>query len=278
MCVSQTPTEVRSQQLTVRNPSSSIDWWVKAFYPNDGTTGGRYPAVVSVPGGVGAGSAMESVPDSNRNPAEQAKQGFVVVIFDADGRGNTQGVEDQCGHVHQDGLKAVIEAVAALPYVDASSIGLNTSSFGITMGSGVLARYPTLPVRFLVDFEGPANREDTGHCDEFDTGHITHDCADDLWWSEREAETFIKQVQAPYLRIQNATDHAQPDNTHCILMINSATAAQYGGGGVAPWTRVNLATMNQPNRTYATALPPSYNPAGASVDVTALWRELLAAP
>jgi hypothetical protein len=266
---------VSSQALTVTNPTSGVDWWAKAFYPEDASAQNPYPAVVVVPGGSGAGSASENDADPSRNPADLASHGFVVVIFDADGRGNTAGQEDYCGFTHQDGLRALIEEVATLAYVDPTQVGIFTGSYGITMGSGVLARYPALPVRFLVDFEGPADRNDTGHCDASNTGHIDHDCADGAWWSEREAATFIRQIQVPYLRLQNVVDHAQPDNLHCLLMIDNATDTAYGGTGQAPWTRVNLAGMNDPNLTFTESSPPVYNENGVSLDLTELWTEML---
>jgi dienelactone hydrolase len=273
LCTPGAPVETDSEELDVTNPTSGNVWWVKAYFPRDAGPDRRYPAIVLVPGGSGAGSEMESTP--GRSPANYAARGWVAVAFDADGRGHTPGTEDYCGHTHQDGLRAVIDAVAALPYVDRERIGVNTGSYGITMGSGVLARYPALPVRFLVDFEGPADRNDTGHCDASDTGHITHDCDDDAWWAEREAASFIMRVQVPYLRLQNVRDHVQPDNLHCILMINNATDDAYGGRGMSPWTRVNGADMNEPNTTYSADSPPVYNEGSGSIDVVAFWNEML---
>lgn len=264
---------VESLELTVRNPTSGVDWWAKAFYPEDAGAENRYPAIVSVPPGSGAGSDSEDAQDPSRSPAVQAGAGFVVVIFDPDGRGNAGGEEDDDGFTHQDGLAALVLAVADLPFVDADRIGISTASYGITMGSGVLARYPELPAKFLLDVEGPADRNDTGHCDESDTGHLDHDCDDDAWWSEREASTFVTQVQVPYLRLQNARDHAQPDNLHAILMINAATSVAFGGQGVSPWTRVNTDGMNPPNTVYTAESPPVYSD-NTPFDLPALWTEL----
>lgn len=276
LCSDQGSTDVDSELLTVTNPESGVEWWVQAFFPSDASPEQPYPAVVIVPGGSGAGSASVEIDDDQRNPQRLAENGWITVTFDADGRGFTAGEEDYCGFIHQAGLSAVIEATAALPYVDRDRIGLFSGSYGITMASGVLARYPDLPVKFLVDFEGPADRNDTGHCDADDTGHITHvDCDDDLWWSEREAATFIMDVQVPYLRIQNARDHAQPDNTHVILMINNATSREHGGQGVSPWTRVNTSDMNASNSTYTFETPPQYFETGESFDITSLWTEMM---
>ena len=40
------------------------------------------------------------------------------------------------------------------------------------MASGVLSRYPDLPIKFLSDYEGPANRDDTAGCDGSGLGHL----------------------------------------------------------------------------------------------------------
>ena len=266
--------EVTSEIFEIINPASGHSWWAKAWFPVDGDADHRYPTVVTVPGGIGAGSQT----DQRGDPALLAAEGFVVVIFDADGRGHTPGEEDQGGHTHQDGLATLIEAVAERPEVDPTQIGLSTSSYGITMGSGTLARYPDLPVRFLCDWEGPANRDDTGHCDPSDTGHIQHPCDDDAWWAEREASEHIRHVQVPYLRIQSARDHAQPDNRHAILMVNHATSAPHGGRGLSPWTRVNDADMNAPNATYTEETPPQYfeAPIDRNAKLASYWRELFA--
>lgn len=270
------PAGVSSRELTVVNPASGNAWWAKAFYPSDAASTHRYPAVVSVPGGSGAGSQSERIADPTMNPASQAALGFVVVIFDADGRGRTAGVEDYCGYTHQDGLKALIELIATLEVVDPAQIGISTNSYGITMASGVLARYPELPIRFLLDNEGPADRNDTGHCDASDTGHIRgKDCSDEAWWQEREAATFIKRVQVPYLRLQSAVDHAQPDNDHALLMINSATSTEYGGAGQSPWTRVNAKERNQANVTYDGSSLPSWYAEDETVSAASFWSELL---
>jgi len=248
----ETVENVESEEFTVTNPNSGTEWWCKAFFPSDASADNPYPAIVSVPGGHGAGSTMQAEAQA------LAANGYVVVVFDADGRGSTTGDEDDCGAVHQDGLKAVIEAVDARPEV--GRIGLQTGSFGITMGAGVLARYPDLPVVFLLDWEGPADRNDTGHCDESDTGHITdEECDDEVFWEHREASTSIMQVQVPYLRMQRARDHAQPDNLHAILMINNATSTEHGGNGVSPWTRVN-GGENTLNAVYTEGSPPLYYP------------------
>jgi len=276
LCTEESGTAVSTRDLDVTNPASGEAWWVRAYFPEDASPQNPYPAVILVPGGSGTGSSMEQGAQASGNPFQLADHGFVIVAFDADGRGFTGGVEDYCGHAHQDGLRQVVLATAALPFVEPQRIGISTSSFGITMGSGVLARYPDLPVSFLMDYEGPADRTDTGGCDADGTGHIDHDCQDDAWWSQHEAATFIQSVAVPYLRIQKSEDHVQPDNNHAILMINNATHSGHGGLGVSSWTRVNGTLMNDVNVTYTEQAPPAWYGPGENWNTTGFWAELFA--
>ena len=130
------------------------------------------------------------------------------------------------------------------------------------MAAGFLARHPKLPIRFLIDWEGPANRNDTGGCDEDNLGHlIGHPCDDEDFWSQREASGFALKLQLPYLRLQSEQDHVQPDNGHALLMISNATAEKYGGHGRSPWTRLNDLV---PNTVYVEDDPPSMLPEEAT--------------
>jgi pimeloyl-ACP methyl ester carboxylesterase len=196
---------------------------------------------VLIPGGIGDSSAFTE----GRGDAQLlAQEGFVVVVFDPDGRGQSEGEEDKNGHIHQDGLAEIIYTIAGFSFVDADRIGVLSYSYGITMASGALARYPDLPVRFLIDWEGPANREDTTHgCAPGFQGagsiEFMSDCGDEAFWVEREAQIFIAQVEQYYQRVQTEQDHSQPDSSNAIDMVNAAL-----GGGV-PWVRLNDLPPNQ---------------------------------
>lgn len=237
---------VEGEQYTVINPSSGAALKVYVIRPpQSGST--PLPALVLVPGGSGDSRSFRKP----RGEAQAfAQAGYVVAVFDPDGRGQSGGREDYNGYIHQDGLAEVIRFTATLPGVDASRIGLMTYSYGITMGAGALARYPDLPVAFLLDWEGPANRDDTGGCDSTGIGHLQQvaSCTDEAFWSQREASTFIGQIRVPYQRIQSEEDDVQPDNTHAIVMVNNAV-----NGGV-PWVRLNDLP---PNQTYDPANPPA---------------------
>lgn len=238
----------------VTNPASGVRLWVEVIRPGD-WSGGAMPTLVLIPGGTGDSRAFT---DERNTGQLMGDEGYTVVVFDAGGRGRSRGEEDQCGYTHQDGLAAVIRFAATLPEVDPERIALISYSFGVTMAAGALARHQDLPVLFCVDWEGPANRNDTGGCDEARTGHVKgRPCDDEDFWREREASTFALEMRVPYQRLQSAKDHAQPDTDHALLMIANATSSEYGGHGLSPWTRLNDLT---PNTVYAEADPPGMPP------------------
>ncbi|HEY71030.1 MAG TPA: hypothetical protein G4O08_10640, partial [Anaerolineae bacterium] len=238
----------------------------------------RYPdlcfaAVVSVPGGIQPGR-LEALGGEARMLAEA---GMVVVTFNAEGRVDTspqdiasEGTEDTNGFRQQDTLCALVEYVMDLPYVIADNVGLRTQSFGIAMGAGCAGRYPEIPIKYIVDGEGPPNSfvtcqepysldDDPGN-DKHETvfGILDHystsrdDSPENLaFWAEREAIRFIGDFRGRYLRLQAEWDHSQPpsslpeapafelpplwwQNKHTTDIVNAAVV-----GGV-PWVRVNL--------------------------------------
>jgi pimeloyl-ACP methyl ester carboxylesterase len=247
----QQPGDIRSGEITrVSNPTSGAELSVLVF-PPEGSETSTYPTLVLVPGGSGSG---EDFTRPGRTIVQRLNEvGYLTVLFDPDGRGRSEGVEDNNGHIHQDGLASVIRYAADHPSSDGKGVGLISYSFGITMCSGALARHPDLPVRFLIDWEGPADRNDTGGCDEAAVGHLSEiaSCDDEVFWSEREAQTFIGQVPFPYLRLQSEVDHVQPDVDHALRMVNAAVE------GASPWVRLNELPINQ---TYdPSSAPPLFS-------------------
>lgn len=227
----------------VTNPSSGARLYVQLVRPTGGGTG-PWPTLLLVPGGTGtiqAGAAQRL-----------AREGFLVVVFDPDGRGRSQGSEDYNGFVGQDGLAAVARAAATLPEVDTDRFGIVSYSYGVTMATGALARHSDLPVDFYIDWEGPVSRFYTTVGCTGTKGNIQwQPCSNDAWWAEREALTFIGQIRLPYQRIQSQKDHVQPENRHAIEIVNAAVAAGL------PWVRLN---DNPPNQTYDPANPPAMLP------------------
>ncbi len=221
--------------------------------------GQRFPALVAIPGGTGAGAPLADNP-GYRN---LAGSGFVVVVFNAEGRGSglpgnlrSEGTENCNGYAHQDDLKAIVEYTASLPNVDPANIGVETASFGIAIGAGALGRYPSLRVAYLLDQEGPhdnlvitfydAGRE-TAVCGHLST--VTDPSAENAaFWAEREAFRYIGTYPGRYLRMQAEVDHAQNPGyfRHAIEMINAATRSAFGGAGAACWTRMNGSDIGNP--------------------------------
>ena len=249
-----------SETYWVTNPTSEARLYVAVVRPHAAPPV-PLPALVLVPGGSGDSSGfVRSTPDGSSQALRLADRGFVVVAFDADGRGRSRGTENDNGYVHQDGLAEVIRFAASLSGVDPARIGLVSYSYGVTMAAGALARHPDLSVLFYIDWEGPANRDDTGGCDEHRVGHLQgHACDDEAFWQEREAATFALSLRVPYQRLQAREDHVQPDVDHALLMLRNATAVEHGGNGICPWTRLNDLPENT---VYTEATLPPLPPAG----------------
>jgi len=283
MLVAKPPRGVAATAAPPTYTIAAIETWVTAPNGNDLYTrivqpvpalypGQRFPALIAVPGGTGAGAPLADNP-GYRN---LAAGGFVVVAFNAEGRGSdapgnlrSEGTEDCNGFVHQDDLKAIVEHVVTLPNVDVTNLGVETSSFGIAIGAGALGRYPSLPVAYLVDQEGP---HDNRVITFYDAGHETAVCghlstvtdpspANVAFWTEREAVRYIDTYPGRYLRMQAEVDHAQNPGyfRHAIEMVNAATHSQYGGTGTAVWTRMNGSDLaNSINTVYPVGDPSQY--------------------
>ncbi|UCG43297.1 MAG: PQQ-binding-like beta-propeller repeat protein [candidate division WOR-3 bacterium] len=249
--------EVLAETLRIYNPSSDCSLYVHVHRPAYASPDNPLPAVILVPGLTNPGTVF----DQNRFADNIASDGFVVMHFDPEGRGRTGAFpEDYGGHVHQDGLRSCLEAVAARGDVDAEAVGLLTVTDGVTMATGMIARHRQAPqVKFLLDYEGPADRHQTS---TDSGGHIPVPVDSEAFWVQREAARFIKQLPSIYLRMQTAQDGHSGGlgNTHCIALIDSATHTTFGGSGKAAWTRVNDSVMNEPNRTYTLGNPPRYIP------------------
>jgi len=247
--------------------------YTRAVQPDRARFAGlHWPALVAIPGGTGAGAPLAD----NVGYRRLAADGFVVAVFNPEGRGNglpgnlrSDGTDDCNGFRHQDDLTAVIEYVATLPNVDSGNIGVQTSSFGIAIGAGALGRHPTLPVRYLVDAEGPHDSRviafyDAGR-ERAVCGHLSTATdpapANEAFWSEREAVRHIGGFAGRYLRMQAEVDHAQNPGyfRHAIEMINAATHTAHGGSGTAVWTRMNGSdTANPANAAFGVDDPATY--------------------
>ncbi|MEK7632584.1 MAG: CocE/NonD family hydrolase [Patescibacteria group bacterium] len=228
----------------VTNPSTGSKLYVAVTYPKASMGDTSLRPLVFVPGSTESSDSFSAA--RQRDPQQMADEGFAVYVFDPEGRGKSEGVEDDNGFLGQDGLDAVIRF--ASEQQSGQQVGLFSFSYGVTMATGALARHTDIPVAFLVDWEGPMDRNDTGGCDASDTGHLKDKgCTNEAFWSEREAINFIDQLTVPYLRIQSQKDHAQPDILSAVRMVNAAIA------GTSPWVRLNNGIVGA---TYSESLPP----------------------
>ncbi|HWQ45702.1 MAG TPA: hypothetical protein VN376_02480 [Longilinea sp.] len=219
----------------ITNPTSGALLFMHVTYPIGFSpdSGLLLPTLVIVPGGI--------APSDQERATRLADLGFTVITFDADGRGLSGGEEDFNGFITQDGLAAIIMAGLNIPGVDRDQYGLVSLSYGVTAAAGVLARYPDLPIRFFIDWEGPVDRvyTTTGCNSGYNNGINWQTCDNDEWWAQREAITFITQVRVPYQRIQSQQDHVQSTNLHAIDIVNAAVNAGL------PWVRLNDYPANQ---------------------------------
>ncbi|MBI3684489.1 MAG: PD40 domain-containing protein [Acidobacteria bacterium] len=262
----------RQQDLTIINPTSKAKLWATLLYPTGGEAGKKHPVVVVIPGGLGFGSAAVRTPLSD----ELVQAGFIVGYFDPDGRGRSGGKEDYNGKVHQDGLHEFLKYLATLPRVEQNNVGLFSTSLGLVMAAGALARYPDdPPVKYFIDVEGPSDRFFVTKFDDPKfVGVFGHASKDESWWAEREAVSAIKRVRYPYLRIQKELDHVHGENKqHALDMVNAATHTKFGGQGQSPWTRIN-GPENEPNRTYSRPAAPKWLPARTGPQTLGWVREM----
>ena len=258
-----------------------------------------FPAVVMVPGGINPGRMLAM----GRDAQLLAGSGMVVVTFNAEGRVDdspddlrSEGTEDFNGFRHQDGLCAIVEYVSNLPFAIADNVGISTQSYGITMGAGCAGRNPHIPIKYIVDGEGPPYSFVTCHGPRFLAGDLTkYSTVNEIfgreatwqdssqnnldWWYEREAINFIGGFQGHYLRLQATWDHAQPPENEADILAYTHPDGWPGGGpawwhnkhasdivnaaveGVVPWVRVNLPEQgNGVNATYDAAHMPKFLP------------------
>jgi pimeloyl-ACP methyl ester carboxylesterase len=240
--------KINEFEYYVINPTSGSKLYVK-IYPSP-LSMTQIPTIIFIPGGTGD-SAMFTDQIPGGSAAEQfVNAGFHAIVFDPEGRGKSEGEEDFNGHIGQDGLYAVTKFIEAFPTV--GDIGYLSQSYGVTLAAGVLARYKDGPGIFLIDWEGPANRNDTtvgcnsdNQEDSQQRGPQDRSCTDDAYWAEREAEVFASEIIVPYHRVQSLKDHVQPDPSNAVDMIRAATHSNYGGNGKSPWTRLNDFTPNE---------------------------------
>jgi hypothetical protein len=196
--------------------------------------GGRWPAVLLCPGTDDPGGVFEGWTQPI-NAAEVASMGLVVMHFDPAGRGRSWGEEDYGGLEHQDNVRVCLRHLAGLEGVDPDHIGVVAISLGIAMACGGLARADdTVRVDWLIDWEGPCDREIICAGGRIMAPALGHTLDDEVYWRPREAVRWVGELPCGYLRIQSSRDHAQPGEIrHAARMMQAAAT------GRLPWFRLN---------------------------------------
>jgi predicted acyl esterase len=268
----------RIEKVWVTNPASGVNLRCYLHFPAKQNHSALLPAIIMIPGAILPGDFFNWTGEAD----VLAGQGFAVIHWDPEGRGESGGREDFAGTIHQEGLQAILKYVASRPEINIQEIGVASFSYGNTFMGGI-TRHPEGPsIRFWIDWEGPSDRKSIEKPLLVDSNRphlLLHDLKDEAYWSQREAVKFLRELACPYLRIQGLNDHAQPDIEHGIQCINAATHRKYGGEGQSPWTRINGPDDNPANHIYsAEHIPSCYDgPPGLWVidKVDSYARELL---
>ncbi len=192
---------------------------------------GPHPGVVVSPAIHQGRDGLERLGSPITAP-ELARLGFSVLTFDPAGRGASWGEEDFGGPEHADDLRV---AIGALRQHGVRDVGVLSLSLGLAAATAALARWPALDVRWLVDWEGPCDREVITAGGTRKTPAAGHPLDDEAYWAPREAVRHLASLRCGYVRLQAHPDHAQPNELrHAERMLAAAREAP-----ALPWWQLN---------------------------------------
>jgi alpha/beta superfamily hydrolase len=196
------------------------------------------PAIVLCPGIDDPGAVFDDI-KTPITADEVARAGFVALRFDPTGRGESWGEEDFGGPEHQDNVDIALRYLTGRADVDGDRVGILSISLGVAMAVGAAARLKT-PAAWILDWEGPCDREVITAGGTIMAPASGHSLEDDDYWTSREAVCHVGQLSCPYIRLQAEWDHAQPGELrHAYRMIHAAH------GGTLPWFQINDHPRNQ---------------------------------
>ncbi len=166
-------------------------------------------------------------------PQEIARLGYVVLAHDPAGRGDSWGDDDFGGPEHADDLRVAVRALRAR--ADVRDVAVLSLSLGLAAACAALATWPEeLDARWLLDWEGPSDREVITSGGKRMSPAMGHTLEDDTYWHPREAVRHVGRLRCGYVRLQAVPDHAQPAEVrHAQRMIHAAAA------GTLPWFQLN---------------------------------------
>jgi pimeloyl-ACP methyl ester carboxylesterase len=199
---------------------------------------GPHPAVLLVPGTNNGRAVFEgwSLPVNAR---ELAAWGWLVLTFDPAGRGESWGEEDYGGVEHQDNVRVALRYLASQTSTDPSRLGVLSVSLGLSMACGALADWPECPAKWLLDWEGPSDRDVITSGGRILAPAMGHSLKDDRYWKPREARLHAPNLSCGYWRLQAQPDHAQgQDVRHSTRMMAAVES------GHLPWFQLNRHQRN----------------------------------
>ena len=168
------------------------------------------------------------------NAEELAGGGYTVLTFDPAGRGQSWGEEDFGGPEHQDDLRLAVQTLQR----ECPFVGVLSLSLGVAAAAGAIARWPELGVAFLLDWEGPCDREIITAGGTLLVPAAGHALTDEAYWTPRESVRQVGQLTCPYVRLQALPDHAQPTEVrHAMRMAHAAAEGRQNGK--LPWFQLN---------------------------------------
>ncbi len=167
-------------------------------------------------------------------PEEIARLGYVVLAYDPAGRGDSWGEDDFGGPEHADDLRVAVRALRAR--ADVRDVAVLSLSLGLAAPCAALATWPEeIDARWLLDWEGPSDREVITSGGKRMGPAMGHTLEDDTYWHPREAVRHVGALRCGYVRLQAVPDHAQPAEVrHAQRMIHAAAASAH-----LPWFQMN---------------------------------------
>lgn len=168
------------------------------------TGDGPWPALVWL-GDHASGVAAASDADAPMTAPEAARMGWVVMALDLAGRGESTGEDDFGGAEHADNVTCAVHHLLDRPDVDGARVGI----LGLGLGApiGIAAAASGAPVSFVLDWEGPVDRETllSVHPD------ASLGVDDAVWWADRDTLGQIGRLACGYIRLQSEDDHRNPE-------------------------------------------------------------------
>lgn len=246
--------KVRPESLTLTS-SAGISTYVHLWIPEGE---GPWPLVLLTPGTDDHSQVFEGFSQAV-NASEVAGLGVICATFDPAGRGSSWGEEDYGGPEHQDQVQVILRALQARADVDPQRTVVVSISLGLSMAAGALASFAG-PVRALIDWEGPSDREIITAGGTRLVPSLGHPLDDESYWQPREGVRHVGRLPCGYWRLQAERDHAQPGELrHAERMLQAAAGL--------PWVRINEHEPGIPEKV-------AWLPSGRSAANQALLRTI----